>query len=119
MITLTPDVRRALLSQRDRERARHRHASSPFGFGFSGFTGFAGRAACAGAMPRARKRKAPYVASALFGIADEDWRGPGWYWLWHVATYRGRRQELLQLVYVEADGEISAFDEIDEAGSYC
>lgn len=37
----------------------------------------------------------------------------GWYWRWLPCTYKGRTAEKLQLVWLDDDGEILAFDEVD------
>lgn len=116
---LTEQRKRDLLPQLERMRAKRRNASltgalqvvlpmfPDLGVGFY-----------AGPTTRRKPGKAPHIESAVHQFDAADWRGPDWYWLWHVGTYRGRRREILQRVYVEADGEISDYDEIDEVGSY-
>lgn len=51
------------------------------------------------------------------GISRQRWKGPGWYYVWHVGEHDGAQHELLQLCFVESDGTLSAFDEVDEVGA--
>ena len=123
--TLTPERKRALAPQlaeqrlarpaRESEFALRARVLGSLGLGdVSGFRGFGGGIS-AGPSPYGRARTLRQLPPR--GISPERWTGPDWYWIWRTGRHQSAMHELLQLCYVEADGELTGFDDIDEVGA--